>query len=246
MVAQIQGRREEEYELFTEYRRTGDKSIRNEIVDSYMYIAEILSRRFVNRGIEYEDIFQIACLGLIYAVERFNPDRGVKFATYATPTVMGEIRKYFRDRGSFIRIPRKLYEIFYKAEMIKRHYDGAEAEDRVARVLQIPAEVVREAYRAGESAFVHSLECEADADGSLVLVNLVGVDDGGYLMIEDNDFVEYCMQTLSEREREFVRRRFYDEESQSTIAEDWQVSQMYISRYEKKILKKLRNLYFRD
>lgn len=246
MAVQIQGRREEEYELFTEYRRTGDKSIRNEIVDSYMYIAEILSRRFVNRGIEYEDIFQIACIGLIYAVERFNPDRGVKFATYATPTVMGEIRKYFRDRGSFIRIPRKLYEIFYKAERLKRHYDGAETEDRVARVLQIPAEVVREAYRAGESAFVHSLECEADADGSLVLANLVGVDDGGYLMIEDNDFVEYCMQTLSEREREFVRRRFYDEESQSSIAEDWQVSQMYISRYEKKILKKLRNLYFRD
>lgn len=246
MAVQIQGRREEEYELFIEYRRTGDKSIRNEIVDSYMYIAEILSRRFVNRGIEYEDIFQIACIGLIYAVERFNPDRGVKFATYATPTVMGEIRKYFRDRGSFIRIPRKLYEIFYKAERLKRHYDGAETEDRVARVLQIPAEVVREAYRAGESAFVHSLECEADADGSLVLANLVGVDDGGYLMIEDNDFVEYCMQTLSEREREFVGRRFYDEESQSAIAEDWQVSQMYISRYEKKILKKLRNLYFRD
>ena len=245
MAAQIKGRQNDEYELFSEYRRTGDKRIRNEIVSSYMYIAEILSRRFVNRGIEYDDIFQIACIGLIYAVDRFYPERGVKFATYATPTVMGEIRKYFRDRGSFIRIPRKLYEIFYKAELIKRREDAA-GEERVARVLQIPAEVVREAYRAGESAFVHSLECEANADGSLVLANLVGVDDGGYMMIEDNDFVKYCMDSLSASEREFVRRRFYDEESQSAIAADWQVSQMYISRYEKKILKKLRNLYFRD
>ena len=70
-----------------------------------IYIAEILSRKFINRGVEYDDIFQVACMGILYAVERFDPDKGVKFATYATPTVMGEIRKYFRDKGNFIRIP---------------------------------------------------------------------------------------------------------------------------------------------
>ena len=82
-----------EYELFSEYRRTKDTALRDEIVESYIYIAEILSRRFINRGIEYDDIYQVACMGVLQAVERFDPDRGIKFASYATPPVFGEIRK---------------------------------------------------------------------------------------------------------------------------------------------------------
>ena len=98
-----------EYEMFSRYRETGDIALRDEIVSSYIYIAEILSRKFINRGVEYDDIFQVACMGILYAVERFDPDKGVKFATYATPTVMGEIRKYFRDKGS-LPAPPKLRE----------------------------------------------------------------------------------------------------------------------------------------
>ena len=103
-----------EEELFYEYHRTGDKKIRDNIVQSYLYIAEILSKKFINRGVDYDDIYQVACMGILYAVERFNPERGVSFATYATPTVLGEIRHYFRDRGNFIKVPRKLYEIFFQ------------------------------------------------------------------------------------------------------------------------------------
>ncbi|MEE0944235.1 MAG: sigma-70 family RNA polymerase sigma factor [Clostridia bacterium] len=246
MAAQLKTTNTSEYDLFSEYRKRGTVELRNEIVHTYIYIAEILSRRFINRGIEYDDIYQVACMGLIYAVERFDPDRGVKFATFATPTIMGEIRRHFRDKGSFIRIPRKLYEIFYRAERIKRRYDSPVSEERIARTLRIPADVLRSAYEAGDSAFVHSLEYEADADGALVLSNLVGHDENGFMMVEDSDFIEYCMSELSEGEKEFVRRRFYNEESQSKIAADWQVSQMYVSRMEKKILKKLKNLYFRD
>ncbi len=246
MAAQLKNTKTSEYDLFAEYRAAGTTELRNKIVDSYIYIAEILSRRFVNRGIEYDDIYQVACMGLIYAVERFDPDRGVKFATFATPTIMGEIRRHFRDKGSFIRIPRKLYEVFYRAELIKRRYDSTVSEERLARALRIPIDVLRSAYEAGDSAFVHSLEYEADADGALVLSDIVGHDENGFMMVEDSDFIDYCLSTLSEREREFLHRRFYDEESQSKIAADWQVSQMYISRMEKKILKKLKSLYFRD
>ena len=96
-----------EYEMFSRYRETGDIALRDEIVSSYIYIAEILSRKFINRGVEYDDIFQVACMGILYAVERFDPDKGVKFATYATPTVMGEIRKYFRDKGNFMKYSTK-------------------------------------------------------------------------------------------------------------------------------------------
>ena len=235
-----------EREMFVRYRIERTNELRNEIVDAYMYIPEILSRRFVNRGIEYDDIFQIACMGLIYAVERFNPDRGVKFATYATPTIMGEIRRYFRDKGSFIRIPRKLYEIFYKAERVKKHYDSEISEERLARALQIPENTLKKAYEAGDNAFVSSLEYEADADGKLVLGGLVGYDEDGFMMVENSDFVDYCFSKLSEQEVELVEKRFYEERSQQSIAEEWGVSQMYVSRLEKNVLKKLRKLYFKD
>ena len=211
-----------EYEMFSRYRETGDIALRDEIVSSYIYIAEILSRKFINRGVEYDDIFQVACMGILYAVERFDPDKGVKFATYATPTVMGEIRKYFRDKGNFIRIPRRLYEIFYKAEKIKR-VSSEISQEEIARILNIP-----------------------DADGELNFSNLIGIEDSNFLMIEDKDFIKYCMSRLSADERKFIEYRYYDEKSQKEISEIMGISQMQVSRMEKRTLKKLRNLYFRD
>lgn len=231
--------------LFNEYRRTGDKKIRDELVQSYIYIAEILSKKFVNRGVEYEDIFQVACMGILYAVERFNPERGVKFATFATPTVLGEIRHYFRDRGHFIRVPRKLYEIFYRAEQVKRNGENVTPEE-ISRILDIPQEVIARAYDIGDMAFIKSLEDEAYADGNLTLSNLIGVDDNNFIMIENRDFVDYCMGRLSEQEVEFVRLRYFDELTQTQIAKKWSTSQMYISRLERKTLKKIREMLFKE
>ena len=234
-----------EYEMFSRYRETGDTKLRDEIVASYIYIAEILSRKFVNRGVEYDDIYQVACLGILYAVERFDPDRGVKFATFATPTVMGEIRKYFRDKGNFIRIPRRLYEIFYKAEKIRRMSNDITRQE-IARILNIPETLLDSVYEIGDASFIKSLEYEAYADGEISLANVVGVEDRNYLMIEDKDFVSSCLERLTEKEREFVELRYYGEKSQKEISEIMNTSQMQISRMEKKILKKFRSMYFRD
>lgn len=231
-------------EKFLEYRRTKDKSIRDEIVNSYLYIAEILSKKFVNRGVDYDDIFQVACMGIIYAVERFDPERGVSFATYATPTVLGEIRHYFRDRGNFIRVPRRLYEIFFRAEQLKRHSSEPMTPEEISRILNIPQNVLEKAYKIGDMAFIKSLEDEAYADGNLTLSNLIGVDDNSFMMIENKDFIDYCMSKLSDQEGEFVRLRYYDELSQTQIAKIWSTSQMYVSRMEKKVLKKIRNMLF--
>ncbi len=231
--------------LFNEYRRTGDRKIRDELVHSHIYIAEILSKKFVNRGVEYEDIFQVACMGVLYAVERFNPERGVKFATFATPTVLGEIRHYFRDRGHFIRVPRKLYEIFYRAEQVKRSSENVTPEE-LSRILDIPQEVIAKAYDIGDMAFIKSLEDEAYADGNLTLSNLIGVDDNNFIMIENRDFVDYCLGKLSEREGEFVRLRYFDELTQMQIAKRWNTSQMYVSRLERKTLKKIREMLFKE
>lgn len=234
-----------EYEMFARYRATGDVKLRDELVASYIYIAEILSRKFVNRGVEYDDIYQVACMGILYAVERFDPDRGVKFATYATPTVMGEIRKYFRDKGNFIRIPRRLYEIFYKAEKIRRVSNGISTAE-LARILNIPEKLLEEVYESGDMSFIKSLEYEAYADGEMSLSNVVGMEDKHYLMVEDKEFVASCMKRLSEQERNFIEYRYHGEKSQKEIAKIFGISQMQVSRLEKRVLKKLKNMYFRD
>lgn len=247
MALARQTTRSREYELFSEYRRTGDKAIRDALVNQYLYIAEILSHRFINRGIDYDDIYQIACMGVLQAVERFDPDRGVHFPTFATPTVMGEIRRYFRDKGSFIKVPRKLYEVFYKAERIRRSKEnGAASMGEISRILNIPEEVIAEAYDLGDTEFIKSLEYEAYADGALNLAQTLGCEDNQFMAIEDKDFISYCIQALKEKEVEFIKMRYVQEMSQTEIAQEWNVSQMYISRLEKKILKKLKMLYFRD
>lgn len=234
-----------EYELFSRYRDTGDREARNEIINSYIYVPEILAYRFSNKGIEYDDIFQVGCIGLLYAAERFDPDRGVSFAAYATPTIMGEIRRYFRDKGRVIKVPRKLYEIFYRAEKICRSGNSV-GRSEVSRILGISDKLLENAYDAGNSAFIESLENEAFADGQTNIADCVGYEDDNFMVIENCDFVQSCMERLSEEERNFVRLRYYEEKSQKEIADILKKSQMYISRMEKDVLKKIKNMYFKD
>lgn len=235
----------DEYELFKRYRQTGDKALRDEIISSYIYIADILSRKFINKGIEYDDIYQVACMGILYAVERFDPDKGVRFATYATPTVLGEIRRYFRDKGSFIKVPRKLYEVFYKAERIRRS-GGEVSSSEIARILNLKGEEVDRAMEAGGAAFMQSLEMEAYADGTMSLSDYLGRDDDSFIMIEDKDFVSYCLSQLTETEQKLIQLRYYEEKTQTETAEIMHMSQMNVSRTERKILKKLKALYFKE
>ncbi|HIT85879.1 MAG TPA: sigma-70 family RNA polymerase sigma factor [Candidatus Ornithomonoglobus intestinigallinarum] len=234
-----------EYELFSEYRRTHDTALRDEIVEKYIYMAEILSRRFINRGVEYDDIYQVACMGVLYAVERFDPDKGVKFPTFATPTVLGEIRRYFRDKGSFVRVPRRLYEVFYKAERIRRSRGGASRAE-IARLLGLDEDTVEAAYKMGDAAFIKSLEDEAYADGAMSLANVIGAEDDNFLMIENKDFLRSCMESLSDTERRFVKLRYYDEMSQTAIAAEMGMTQMQVSRLERRLLKRFRDLYFKN
>ena len=107
--------------LFSKYLNNRIAAHRNDIVNKYIYLAEIISRKFLNRGLDYEDIFQVACIALIKAVERFDPGKGVKFVSFATPTIIGEIKRYFRDKGSVIRIPRRIYEVYQKVNHAREY-----------------------------------------------------------------------------------------------------------------------------
>ncbi len=241
-----------EYDLFAEYRKTAESSFRDEIIERYVYIAEIIARKFTknnrsyNNGMEYDDIYQVACLGLIYAADRFDPDMGVKFASFATPTIIGEIQRFFRDKGFVIKVPTRLYEVFRKAERIKRTDGGNNIQD-MARMMGVSEEVVKAAYRMGDAAFVKSIESEILGDDNhMALVDTIGVEDSSFLVIENSDFVDYCKKSLDSDERRFVELRYYEEYNQKEIAQMTHMSQMQVSRLEKRVLKKLRRLYFGD
>ena len=241
-----------EEELFSLYKEKGDLKLRDEIIQRYVYIAEIVAKKFTksnrvyNNGIEYDDIYQVACLGLIYAIDRYDPDKGVKFASYATPTVIGEVRHYFRDKGLFIKVPSRLFEIFRKAERIKRS-GGASTVQEMSRILGVDEDVVREAYKTGDAAFVKSIESEflGDDDG-VALIDTLGTEDRNFLVIENGDFIDYCYKMLDEDEKEFVNLRYYKEMNQREIGEIMNMTQMQVSRFEKRVLKKLRKIYFGD
>ena len=235
----------EEYTLFKKYKETGDRSVRDKIVMDHTYMAKILAHRFRGYGIDFDDIYQVACMGLVIAVERFDPDRGVQFATFATPTIMGELRRFMRDKSTCIKIPRRLYEIFCRAETVKRQGENMTLAD-VAKHLGMPEETVVEAYRVGDAAFIKSLEDEAYTDGGLSVSSMLGFDDEGFTVIENRDFMQYCMSKMTEQESELLTERFYNGKSQAELAKKWNVSQMYVSRLEKKVTQKFKEIYLKD
>lgn len=235
----------EEYELFKKYKETGDKKIRDELIIKYTYMAKILAYKFVRSGVDYDDLYQVACMGLMLSVERFDPDRGVQFATFATPTVLGELRKFLRDKAGSIKIPRRLYEIFCRAETIKRQQEHLSI-DEIAQLLDMPRETLVEAYRVGDAAFIKSLEDEAYTDGGLSVSAMLGFDDDGFTLIENRDFIDYCMSQMTDREAELFNERFHNGITQKELAKKWGVSQMYISRMEKKVTQKFRDIYLAD
>ena len=108
-------------ELFEEYAKTHDQALRDKLIEKNLYIAEILAKKFIGKGIDYDDIFQIASLGLILAVERYEPSRGFKFSSFATPTILGEIKRYFRDKGWTIKVPRRVQENTKKVKDAYHH-----------------------------------------------------------------------------------------------------------------------------
>ncbi len=234
-------------DLFLQYQQTRDVEIRNQIFDKYRYMAEIISRKYNNKGIEHEDIFQIACMGLIYAIERFDISKGFEFTSFATPTILGEIKKYFRDKGWAIKVPRKIQEISKKVNdvnnLLSAQLNRAPTVKEVAEYIGSTEEEVLEAFEAGKMFNSQSLDEKFDMsndDSDMSLMDVVGQDDSRFIKIENEDFIKKSMDKLNELERKIIIRRFYSNKTQSEIAKELNISQMTVSRIEKKSLEKLR------
>lgn len=204
-------------DLLVTYHQTKSEKLRETILERTAYIAEILAKRYSGRGIEYEDLYQVASIGLLFAIDRFDSERNVKFVTYASKLVAGEIKKHFRDTGHFIKIPRRMYEALSGKDAPCEH---------------VPYSVVSYEQTLSESR-------------NTMLESFIGQSDDNYLLVEDKSFIYQCLQHLTGEEHTFVMSRYYDGMTQQQVADKMHVSQMYVSRLEKKVLKKLHEFYMK-
>ena len=230
----------DERELFSRYRVSGDKELRNEIAERYLYIASVLAKKFVGRGVEYDDLYQVASLALLKGIDRFDETKGIKFSTFITPTITGEIKNYFRDHSRLIHLPRRVAElricIGKAAEELFAETGRSPSAREIARRLGVSEE---EIVRAQEAGGVVSLDSPAeDGEGSYYEVLPSERDD--FEKLENRDAVASALGELSEQERRLVRLRFGDELSQTETAKRLGVSQMYVSRLERKVLDRMR------
>lgn len=234
-------------DLFIDYKKNREKKIRDILIEKHLYIAEILSKRYANRGIEYDDLYQVASIGLIYAIDRYDVSKGFEFSSFATPTIIGEIKKYFRDKGWTIRVPRRIQELAKKINDSKVHLSQelqrSPTVADIAEYLKTTEEEVLEAMEASKVYTPQSLDITYDSnndDKDINLADIIGEEDRYFSRIDNNDFIMKIMEKLSHIEKEILIDRYINKKTQVVIANNLDISQMTVSRIEKKILEKLR------
>jgi RNA polymerase sigma-B factor len=218
---------------------------RDGLVALHMPLVEHLARRFRNRGEPYDDLVQVATIGLIKAVDRFDSDRGVEFSTYATPTILGEIKRYFRDKGWAIRVPRRLQELRLSltaatAELTQQLGRAPTVAELAVR-LQLPPDLVIEGLESANAYNTLSLDApdQNEADATTVLDGLGG-DDEALESVEYRESLKPLLAQLETREKRILTLRFFRGMTQSQIAEEIGISQMHVSRLLARTLTELR------
>ncbi len=216
--------------------------MRNEIVERYLCVAAMIAKKFVGRGVEYDDLYQVASLALLKGVDRFDERVGVKFSTFITPTITGEIKNYFRDRSRLIHLPRRVAElraqVRHTADEVLTETGRSPTAREISERLGVSEEEVVCAMEAGG---VVSLDRPVDGEedgGSFY--DMFPADDHDFERIEQRDCVQAAMKNLSEQEKQLIDYRFGQELSQVETAKRMNVSQMYVSRMERRILEKLK------
>lgn len=236
-------------EAFLEYRKSRNLDIRNQIVEAYLYIVDILIKKYLNKGVEYDDLYQVGALALVNAVDRFDPDRGFEFSSFATPTILGEIKKYFRDKVWSLKVPRRIKEISIKIpeaqEKLTDKFGRIPTPEEVADYLNITTEELIEVAENAKAFKTYSLSQAANPDDLMTYEEMASIEEKGYSNIEDFDVIKKVLSGMDDTEKKVFQLRFIDEKKQSEIAEILGVSQMTISRLERNIRKKFREEYDR-
>ena len=231
-------------ELFRCYKEEGDEEAREQLIESHLNLVRFLASKFKNRGEPLEDLVQVGSLGLIKAIDRFDPDRGLEFTTFATPTIMGEIKRHFRDKGWSVRVPRRLQELSAKVNQVT---DELTSElNRTPTVEEIAARLdtsVDEVLEAMESSSAYSsvpLEGgttdDEDAPG---IIDRFATEDEDLVSSDDRMVIEETIAGFSPREQDAIRMRFVEGLTQVEIADKLGISQVQVSRLLRRALKRV-------
>ena len=234
-------------ELLRRYHERGDTQARERLIEQYLPLVRSLARRYSYRGEQLEDLVQVGCIGLIKAIDRFDIDRGVELTTYATPNIIGEIKRHFRDKGWAIRVPRGLQELNVRLshllEELTVQFERSPTIPELAKAAGVDEEDVLEALESGQAYATLSLSAPTGGgeEGSdLDPLESLGELEHEYEVSEDRAVLEPGLAVLDERERRILQLRFFDGLTQSQIAQQVGISQMHVSRLIRRALEKVR------
>ncbi len=226
--------------LVARYIHSRDPDLRDEVVRAYLPAARSVARKFAGRGVDEDDLFQVASLAMVKALERFDPEKGVKFVSYVIPSMVGEVRNYFRDSARLIRLPRRGVQLAAQVNRARGELEQALGRspraDEIADRLNVRLEDVLEALEIYNHRTI-SLDSE---DEETPIENFVGAEDAALEAFETSEQLAGAMSALSERERSVIRMRFFENLSQRQIAEKMNLSQMTVSRVERQALDALK------
>jgi RNA polymerase sigma-B factor len=246
-VREGDGRAEQDRALFARYLNKRDPVDRQMLVERFLPLARQLARRYERPDEPFDDLFQVACLGLINAIDRFDFERGIAFSSYAVPTILGEIKRYFRDRTWSVRVPRDLQDLALKVDRavtelsLDLHREPTVAE--IGEKVGADEEDVLEALEASGAYRATSLQTPwgADDDSGDTLGDAIGREECGFALADDRATIERVMRVITPREREVLRLRFAEDLTQAEIGERIGVSQMQVSRIIRHALGRLRS-----
>jgi RNA polymerase sigma-B factor len=246
-----EGARRRNAQLFAAFRdaqatETEQRAAREGLVRLHLPLVEHCARRFRNRGEPFEDLVQVGTIGLIKAIDRFDLARGVEFSTYATPTIIGEIKRHFRDKGWAIRVPRRLQElrlqIASSTAELTQSLGRSPTPRELAEVIGCSVQDIVEGIESGNAYSTLSLDAADDGgeEGGVSMLDLIGIDDEGLEHIEIRESIKPLLEALPTREKRILLLRFFKNRTQSEIAEEIGVSQMHVSRLLSRTLDQLR------
>jgi RNA polymerase sigma-B factor len=239
-----ESRAHEDRRLLERYHENGDRAAREALVERFLPLARQLARRYQRGSEPLDDLIQVASLGLLKAIDRFDPARPSAFSSFAVPTILGELKRHFRDRGWSVRVPRDLQEMAVRvegvSEELSRGLGRAPTPAEIAENIGATSEQVMEAREAAGAYRAVSLDRPRDDDEDEGMSDTMGAEDPGFRLAEDAATVERLMGVLSDREREVLRLRFEEDLTQSEIGARVGVSQMHISRLIRQAVTRLR------
>jgi RNA polymerase sigma-B factor len=236
-------------ELFERWRRKSDRQARDELIERFLPLARKLARRYVQSSEPYEDLVQVASLGLVKAVERFDPDRGFAFSSFAVPTIVGELKRYFRDTAWALHVDRGAQERARKITDAQQKLSSRSGRmptvDELAQYLELSQEEVLDGLQTAEAYGAVSLDAPVaggDDDEDSSRLDAIGQDDERLALVDQHATIFAAARHLAPREREILYLRFGEDLTQSEIAERVGVSQMQVSRLLRRSLQRLRQL----